>query len=386
MLVRVSSFSHCIVYIPTVDALSFGFYKAVGKTFLVSKPHQATEQRVMVSMRPTQCYLCPVKNEMHAMNILYDFWGRDGRPKLVRDSSGKETIAWVHTLCALVINSNPRTAGCVYGCDEYGRYENFDIVPDEDSYMDKDDGANVSVHTDSVVYIPHHFVQVNEDDPEHAYILKDIRKNNLKCDVCGISSQKGHYFPIQCIANDEYEFKDFQKKHKNTMECTAAFHVGCARWSSHEKRIIFHPESDKEDVIIGGYCCLHASNISGGGVTHKSKNLHRKSEESDDHIHRKKRLPIVDSDNNNICRQAESRRIAKTQSNDVSNIPQNTSLELKHPDVMLAFTSNPWSVLWYPTYVQGACNLEDWDTIEEISPPNNFQDGGDLQEKIHDVR
>jgi len=62
------------------------------------------------------------------------------------------------------------------------------------------DGANFSKHIDGVEYIPHHFVQVNEHDQDHAFILKDIRKRNLKCDVCGVTAQASHYFPIQVSA------------------------------------------------------------------------------------------------------------------------------------------------------------------------------------------
>ena len=45
------------------------------------------------------------------------------------------------------------------------------------------------------------------------------------------------------------------------------------------------------------------------------------------------------------------------------------SLEHRHPDVIKAYDGNPWSLLWCPNYVQGECNIEDWNTIEEIPPP-----------------
>jgi len=478
---------------------SFLNFTAVGKEFLVNRPHQV-ERTVAVSKRPTKCYLCPVTSKGHAMNLLYDEWGSDGRPLVVKDSSsGKEDIAWVHTLCALVINSNPSTMGCVYGCDEYGRFKNFNATSKEKTYMGDDDGANFSKQIEGVEYIPHHFVQVNKNDKEHAFILNDIRKNNLKCDVCGIPAQKG-YFPIQvstlpsifimimvtirprlmtpflghdikCIANDEHECKAFQKKHKNTMECTVAFHVGCARWSTDDtSRIIFQPESEVDDMIVGGYCSLHASNISGVKASRDSGQVSRdfvgakkrttvgergeKQRDSDKYAQStsvrptlKKKKPSLDGNKLNrkdLPQANEPNRFLVEMKSDVEKTMANTkdgqgnlidvlsrckktwsqravaqnikgfakswklveerlatlypsmrkhlleqndprksssanptstqsSLEQRHPDVMEAVKANPWSLLWYPNYVQGGCNIEDWETIEEIPPPENMQ-------------
>ena len=87
--------------------------------------------------RPTECVLCNVASEEHAMHPLYDNHGKEGR-QLVLPATGvgfkrkEKRLAWVHTLCAMFISSSQRTRHLVYGCNEDGEYEMSDDEGGED--------------------------------------------------------------------------------------------------------------------------------------------------------------------------------------------------------------------------------------------------------------
>ena len=87
--------------------------------------------------RPTECVLCNVASEEHAMHPLYDNHGKEGR-QLVLPATGvgfkrkEKRLAWVHTLCAMFISSGQRTRHLVYGCNEDGEYEMSDDEGGED--------------------------------------------------------------------------------------------------------------------------------------------------------------------------------------------------------------------------------------------------------------
>ena len=109
------------------------------------------------------------------------------------------------------------------------------------------------------------------------------------------------------------------------MECTVAFHVGCARWSSNAiSRIIFQPESDEGDVVVGGYCLLHASNIG------KERLSMRTSHES--------------SEGSNRASEEESDEIMIQSKKHAENITSNSSLKRKR-----SMTGNGKNVPWSNT-------------------------------------
>mmetsp|Transcript_24416 Transcript_24416/g.49980 ORF Transcript_24416/g.49980 Transcript_24416/m.49980 type:complete len:801 (+) Transcript_24416:95-2497(+) len=104
---------------------------------------ESKREIVVQNERPVHCVLCSYSGGIHAMHPIYDTDGPEGRQLLLpkRENWEESQLAWAHTLCAQVINCYPKTAGCVFGCDEEGNFE------EEDSHEDYcyicDDGGDL---------------------------------------------------------------------------------------------------------------------------------------------------------------------------------------------------------------------------------------------------
>jgi hypothetical protein len=264
--------------------------QAVGTTVQTHTKEGTERVRVTITERPTECCLCGFHTTHPLpMHPLYDFYGLKGRPVLLESSSSstKKTphrTAWVHTLCAMVINSTPMTAGCVYGVDREGSYQGED---DDDDDSDSDD---VSINSELVKSTPddiediHHFVynMKKKGKPPDDYTKAIHAARALKCIYCGSNDRRGMSLriPLQCCANEEYEPVDFQGSHEElgNDSCYQSMHVGCAMyfasnatatnttWPSY-RRVFFFPgtPTDDDDVypdpVVGVYCDTHAQDL-----------------------------------------------------------------------------------------------------------------------------
>ena len=133
------------------------------------------------------------------MHPLYDKSGPQGQPLL-----GKEdTLLWAHTLCALFIGGCESSAGCVYGCDDEGRFEiSSDKESDDENDDENDDDDNNSQSQqmkfgyDYFQYhdndgrevlssAPHHFVITSKaDNASEATLSFMSESRKLKCQYC----------------------------------------------------------------------------------------------------------------------------------------------------------------------------------------------------------
>lgn len=206
-------------------------------TVKVGKRHCFMKQE----KRPTECVLCSHDTGLHAMHPLYDTHGKYGR-QLVLHSGGhgdkrkEERLAWVHTLCASVICSNPKTAGCVYGCFEDGSYEDATVETESDDDDDsKEDMTSIKMRQTCF------FAIAGKENGEETVWTKAIKSNcnELKCFICGDKKNWNYKIPLQCIAGDESEVNIYKKRHLDLnnfagTECSVAMHVGCAKWGFRE--------------------------------------------------------------------------------------------------------------------------------------------------------
>jgi len=253
--------------------------KAVGTEVEVNVPSKIGgckkmgEKRELVrqEQRPTMCVLCSHDKGFHAMHPLLDTHGSDGR-QLVIDRScwedglakKKKVLAWVHTLCANVICSNPRTLASVYGCGKDGNYfDDGEDSGDEEEFIDEkkgsakedDDEAKLANHSDEEESSKGEEICANEaicsfaiaTEAGYAKNIKDHR--NLKCFVCG-KIDKTWRIPVQCSAGDKDEPDRWKGRHREGTECYVAVHVGCARWGCVE------PEGEHLEKIDGNRCRL----------------------------------------------------------------------------------------------------------------------------------
>jgi hypothetical protein len=166
--------------------------QSVGKRFQINDRDPTTGQRVRVlqTERPTSCELCSVRGGIHAMHPLFDNHGMSGRQMKskqddVNNNNPVVKLAWVHTLCAVVLASK---ASVVYGCLRDGYYETDGT---DDDYLD-DRSANseleeIEDETESGVNTVHHYVYClprgGKQNPWTKYITKN--QNSLKCFLCG---------------------------------------------------------------------------------------------------------------------------------------------------------------------------------------------------------
>ena len=225
--------------------------------------------------RPTECLLCSHDKGIHAMHPLLDTHGKEGR-QLVwngRGKNGKKRLAWVHTLCANVIGSNPRSVSQVYGCDKNGDFYDFEeqeMSCDEEVEFGSDEKSVVASNSKdevqasgqngnneenvsgddsstSVVNEPTCYYTINTD-PGHTKNINDQRRG-LTCFVCK-KKDKEYRIPIQCPAGEEEEYERWKGRHKKNTECSIAMHVGCARWGCVEE------EGSHLEMIDGKRCKL----------------------------------------------------------------------------------------------------------------------------------
>ncbi|KAL7542654.1 hypothetical protein ACHAXR_011961, partial [Thalassiosira sp. AJA248-18] len=234
------------------------------------------EKRELVKQehRPTECVLCSHDKGIHAMHPLLDTHGPDSRQLLIDrpcwggDGLAKKEkrLAWVHTLCASVICSNPGTAGSVFGCDKDGNYNGDEEEDscDEEEYVEEDNGD--AKEDDNGAKSEHDIEKEDgsigeESCAEQSRLCsfaiateggwaENIRDHrNLKCFICG-GKDKTWRIPVQCVAGDKEEHQRWKDRHPRGTECCKAVHVGCARWGCVE------PEGSHLETIDGKRCRL----------------------------------------------------------------------------------------------------------------------------------
>ena len=193
------------------------------------------------------------------MHPLLDTHGPEGR-QFVLPAQGDGTkrkekrLAWVHTLCASTICSNPQTAGCVYGCFKDKSYEGEEEEEEHSSDESDDDDEESTTEERALCYFAIAGKDSNGDETPWS---RQIKHNceELKCFICG-RNNKNRMIPVQCIAGDEGETNQFKQFHTNLYanagtECSVAMHVGCARWGYKEKN-----EGDHLEIVNGRKCKL----------------------------------------------------------------------------------------------------------------------------------
>lgn len=204
--------------------------------------------------RPSECVLCSHDKGIHAMHPLLDTHGPEGRQFVLPAQGDKERrLAWVHTLCASTICSNPQTAGCVYGCFKDKSFEG-EGEEDESSSDNSDDDEESTTEERALCYFAIAGKDSNGDETPWSRQIKH-NCDELKCFICGRRNKNGK-IPVQCIAGDEGETKKFKQFHTNLYvnagtECSVAMHVGCARWGYQEKN-----EGDHLEIVNGRPCKL----------------------------------------------------------------------------------------------------------------------------------
>lgn len=264
--------------------------------------------------RPRECSLCSVDDGTHVMYPLYDTHGKKGKQMILPPNKSKglpERSAWVHGLCAFFVASNPKSSGCVYGCDKDGNYEGDDDErSDEDSatshiddIIDDGDGNDASdgitsknkdsKNDEDVVELmsTHHFVIAHKSkygkETDWTIRIKELRK--LKCSYCGLKdNQNSLRIPIQCCWNDDHELAEFKRRHhpsSGSEGCYVALHPGCARWKKDDfgkdpevNRCFFYPGVETNDdndglfeqPICNGFCQNHARLIALGKKKQKA--------------------------------------------------------------------------------------------------------------------
>jgi len=197
-------------------------FKAVGSEFevninsksKVSHEHKPRTRTIQLKHRPTECALCPVVGGIHAMHLLYDKDGPDGRPVLLAENKEKnlpERVAFVHSLCAMFICSYPQTKGCVYGCHEDGTFDeeqddyNSDTEDDDDSkgdepmYSSSDSNDETDKEEIGLTPSPHHFAIEHKrsgEDNNWTLRIKALRRD-LKCFICGLVDKGSTRIAVQ---------------------------------------------------------------------------------------------------------------------------------------------------------------------------------------------
>lgn len=229
--------------------------------------------------RPRECLLCNHDRGIHAIHPLLDTHGPEGRQLCVETSvwrDGRERkerrLAWVHTLCASVINSNPGTSGSVYGCDRDRNYydagEGSEDSNDEEEFADDDDsGGSVEEGEEGAKEAANGREREGDSEREDSRAKEDTttcyyaisnegiwkqnikEHRNLKCFQCGKIDKKW-MIPVQCTAGDDHELDRWKSRHKKGTECFVGMHVGCARWGG------IAPEGSHLEAIDGKRCRL----------------------------------------------------------------------------------------------------------------------------------
>jgi len=184
-------------------------FTGIGQVIRLEKAEGDIRQ-ITIKTRPKHCALCPISTGLHAMHPLFDKHGPHGQPIAAKGKNDEEGILWVHTLCALVTNSDQGTRGLIYGCVEGGNYDDDDDDDDDDESSEsskdtdsKNDDKNVNgldlayrgEGTDILlVPAPNHFV-MTYDNRALLRRLADFRE--LKCEVCKHVDKRSRRLPLQ---------------------------------------------------------------------------------------------------------------------------------------------------------------------------------------------
>ena len=148
---------------------------------------------------------------------------------------------------------------------------------------------------------------INGEETVEGSMLKDFR--GLGCVICSKKDTSKHCLriPVQCIASDRSEFKEFKRFHKDLNKkimpakargeshdgCTTAMHVGCARWGNDYAKVknkdirmcyyfpgkppTYTGPDDYTDTVSNCFCRVHAIEIQNGLIA--SSNTKKKRAE-----------------------------------------------------------------------------------------------------------
>jgi hypothetical protein len=269
--------------------------QSIGKTFHVRK-RDVKGQRIAITQqeRPTECCLCGTDNRnefLHAMHPVYDMYGASGRQLLLAGNKSQPArLAWAHTLCCLVITSHSQTMGCVYGCARDGYFEGIEDEPERSDDETVNSVLVGPMEEDYGKLSIHHFVYVlkKKEEPDNVWTRVIQNHKKLKCSYCGKNDLPSSVYriAIQCSANDENEYKEFQGTHTELGEdtCYVAQHVGCAvwrknpEWPKRRRVCFFSGEHGETEAVSNVFCDVHSRDLeaaSGGGST-KPQDLERR--------------------------------------------------------------------------------------------------------------
>ena len=237
-----------------------------------------SEIMITQSTRPRHCVLCnhnpPNDTAVHAMHPIYDTHGPNARQKAFKDKDGKLQLAWAHSLCAFVLTQHKVLYGVqANGTTHEGQQEDLrdkrsknPFLKEEDEIIadDCDFGDAAPMH--HFVYYTHVGEDKSRDTTNALSLIKEYRAN--PCCVCNQSTVYGMEIPIQCLANDKYEYHRYRGTHKETLKedecCTTGIHVGCGQWRPDNKprRVLYFPGSETSDPVKAIYCNVHAPDIT----------------------------------------------------------------------------------------------------------------------------
>ena len=264
---------------------NFFILRAVGRTFQAVESHLSSDIfEIEQKQRPVKCALCSVSSGIHAMYPLFDYHGKGGRQICIttktndKNGNGKERVlVWAHALCALYLAS----VGFMYACFKDGEYIGMDEEEKDNSDSRPPNPEVENTKKFQRMYgdaMPHFRYYMTPPSGKLDVWTKSIRENQreLKCIECGLKDDgKSMRIPLQCVANDQTEYAEHRKKHRernnDIAPCTQALHVGCARWADEStslRKCYYFPGSTKSDGSVDYvdtvhclYCKTHAENV-----------------------------------------------------------------------------------------------------------------------------
>ena len=175
---------------------------SVGKS-VVGRTKRGKKHTLEVATRPYECCLCnvaspdlplpmhPVYDRNHGRQLILE--GGGGASSSSSSGTGLR-LAWCHTLCARVVGSTAATRGCVYSCDDLGKYGGFEGDDDDRSIGSEIVNARSEARTKREYGI-HHFCIVQQASwPVYLKAIKNAKK--FKCSDCGLDDTKANVFRI----------------------------------------------------------------------------------------------------------------------------------------------------------------------------------------------
>ncbi len=230
--------------------------------------------------RPVECALCSVKDGVHAMYPLFDYHGTGGRQICSKSKSGERKLVWAHALCALYLASH----GYLYACYKDGDYIGMEKDNDENNTDSRPPNPELVLTeefarmygTSAMPHFRYYMTPRNGEldpsklDPYTKAVL--AQQNQVKCIVCGLpdDSKKSMRIPLQCVANDDEEFKEFKvgrlARSNDVTPCTQALHIGCARWGNPSSKVrqcfYFHGDAGEFLNVLCLYCKKHSEDVN----------------------------------------------------------------------------------------------------------------------------